>query len=57
MNELILPFKVDLKIGKTKSRYPLGTVTIKARYKMNLAIGLCWVSLKVFFMGVKELLK
>ena len=53
MKELILPFKVKVKFGKAKSKYDLGSITIKAKYKIGLAIGLCWLSLKIFFMGIK----
>ena len=54
MNELVLPFKVNVKMGKAKSRYDLGNITIKAKYKAGLAAGLCWLSFKIFFMGVKK---
>jgi len=56
MKELILPFKISLKIGKTTNRYPFGDVIISAKFKTNLAIGLCWLSFKIFFMGVKRLI-
>ena len=57
MNELILPFRINLKVGKTKKRYPLGNITIKARYKTGLATGLCWVSFKIFLMGIKKFIE
>jgi len=56
MNELILPFKVNIKFGKTKSRYDLGKIIIKTKYKTGLAAGLCWLSFKIFFMGIKKLI-
>lgn len=56
MNELILPFKVNVKIGKAKSRYDLGKIIIKTKYKTGLAAGLCWLSFKIFFMGIKKLI-
>ena len=58
MNELIVPFKVNLKFGKAKSkRYPLGDVIIKTKYKAGLAVGLCWLSFKIFFMGIKKFIE
>ena len=57
MNELILPFKVNVKIGKTTNKMDLGKIIIKAKYKTNLAVGLCWLSFKIFFMGVKKLIE
>lgn len=56
MNELILPFKVNVKVGKAKSSYPLGNIIIKTKYKTGLAAGLCWLSFKIFFMGIKKLI-
>ena len=57
MHELVIPFKVNMKIGKTKNRYPLGNITIKTRYKVGLAAGLCWVSFKIFLMGIKKFIE
>lgn len=56
MNELILPFKVSVKIGKAKSKYDLGRFIIKTKYKTGLAAGLCWLSFRIFFMGIKKLI-
>ena len=57
MNELILPFKVNVKFGKAKSKYELGKIIIKTKYKPGLAAGLCWLSFKIFFMGIKKLIE
>jgi len=57
MNELILPFKVNVKFGKAKEKYELGKIIIKTKYKTGLAAGLCWLSFKIFFMGVKKLIE
>lgn len=57
MNELILPLKVSFKIGKTKSKHDFGSITIKAKYKIGLTLGLCWLSFKIFFMGIKAFIK
>ena len=59
MNELVLPFKVNVKIGKARRRElkdMRGKFIIKARYKVSLAVGLCWLSFKIFFMGIKKLI-
>ncbi len=56
MNELILPFKIDVKFGKAKRKYELGKITIKTKYKTGLAAGLCLLSFKIFFMGIKKLI-
>lgn len=56
MNELVLPFKVNAKIGKTNIKYPLASITIKAKYKTSLAIGLFWLSFKIFFMGIRKII-
>lgn len=55
MNELTLPFRIKVKTGKTKIKYPIGEseFIIKAKYKVSLAIGICWLSFKVFFVGIK----
>jgi len=57
MNELILPVKVNFKIAKAKSRYDIGKIIIKTKYKTGLAAGLCWLSFKIFFMGVKKIIE
>ena len=54
MKELILPFKINVKFGKAKEKYELGKIIIKTKYKTGLAAGLCRLSFKIFFMGIKR---
>lgn len=57
MNELTIPLTIKAKIGKTENSYPFGEFIVKAKYKTSLAIGIFWLSFKIFFIGIKKLIE